>query len=274
VRPPVTPVIRPHLSISSSRTTGFIEPASRMARTMRPAARRRRYAGDRGSPPRPGRRRATPGRTYGPWPGHRLAERRLTDAGRAHQREDGAAAATADHAQAAVGPALAHGQYSTMRSLTSSRPVCPRPGSAGLRRCRRRPRCGRSTGCRARCPARSGSSDLGRLLGGALQLRDFLIAALCTSSAGWPLDPGPVVVLLGGGVTGQVASSLRTAASCCRSRNSFCCFSMPSWTSLRIDSATFSSAMCSLVQPMTSSSRSTRSWSPGSAASARVQVGR
>ncbi len=51
------------------------------------------------------------------------------------------------------------------------------------------------------------------------------------------------------------ASSLRMAASCWRSRNSRCCFSMPSLTSLLIVSATSSSARCSRAQPISSSSR-------------------
>ena len=51
------------------------------------------------------------------------------------------------------------------------------------------------------------------------------------------------------------ASSLRIAASCWRSRNSRCCFSMPSRTSFSIVSATSSSARWSRAQPISFVSR-------------------
>ena len=52
-------------------------------------------------------------------------------------------------------------------------------------------------------------ADLGRLLGGALQLGDFLHRRVVhvLRQVG-RLDAGPVVVLLGGGVTGQVGELL------------------------------------------------------------------
>ena len=54
-------------------------------------------------------------------------------------------------------------------------------------------------------------------------------------------------------------SSLRMAASCWRSRNSRCCLSTPSDTSLRMVSATCSSARCSRAQADTSCTRSATS---------------
>ena len=186
-------------------------------------------------------------------PRDRLAERGLADAGRADQREHGAGAAAADDAEAAVAAPLAHRQVLDDPVLDVVEPgVVLVEDRAARRRCRRRPRSARSTGCRGSVSSQVRIQPTsGDCVRGPLQLVDLLAARpRGPSPAGRrprrgpgsrpPRCPSPPPV--------SSLSSLRTAASCWRSRNSFCCFSMPSVTSLRMVSATSSSARWSLVQ--------------------------
>ena len=86
-------------------------------------------------------------------------------------------------------------------------------------------------------------AGLGGLVAGALQLVDLLergLAHLLGQVGG--LDAGAVVLLLASGVAVQLGQLLADGLQLRRSRNSRCCFSMPSWTSLRMVSATSCSA--------------------------------
>ena len=181
-----------------------------------------------------------------------LAERGLADAGRADERQHGTAAPTADDAQPALAAPLAHGQVlgdPLLHVLQSGvlgvqhrlgaldvvlvlGPLVPRQFEDGVQP-------GADPGA------------LGRLVAGALQLLDLLergLADLLGQVGG--LDPGPVVVgLLALLSPLSSRSSLRTASSWRRSRNSRCCLSTPSWTSLAMDSATSCSARCSRSCP-------------------------
>ncbi len=207
----VTPVIRPHL-VDLVQQDDRVHRA-RLADGPDDAARQR---ADVGTPVTadlrlvPDAAERHPDELTAHGPGHRLAERCLTDAGRAHQREDGAAAATADHAQAAVGPALAHGQVLDDALLDVIQ--------AGVVLVQDPPGSGNVVGVLGAVVPRDvehgvqpgpDPADLGRLLGGALQLRDFLHRRVVhiLGQVG-RLDPRPVVVLLGGGVTGQVGQLL------------------------------------------------------------------
>ena len=259
VAPPVR--CRPCRSRRAGRPGSSCRPRSWPGRCGR-AGPRRRCAGGRGSRPRRARHRARPARTRARGRGRptrraRSCRRREGRRGRRWRRPCGRCPAPMDHA-----PRAACAPPGTRRCGPS-----PRRGRCGRRRARRARRPGRGgrrtarpTAARSSCRARCGSTRAPGLRARALEPVDLALdrgagrrraararrswrgSSSATSSSS-PSSP----------------SSLRMAASCWRSRNSRCCFSMPSVTSWRIWSASSSSARASLIQATTFSRRASTS---------------
>ena len=237
------------MSTSSSSTTGFIVPASVIALTMRPGCeptyvRRcpRISASSRMPPSGDAHELAAHGA------GDRLAERRLADTRRTDQRDDGAGAATrraparpprprcVPCAQLAHGEELDDARLDVGRGRSGPRRGSRWAASRSIVSSLRTPHGSSNTRsshvrihpCSGDCALvrSSRSISLARKFfveSGASRPSSFVRYSPTTSSS-----PSP--------------SSLRIAASCWRSRNSRCCLSTPSVTSLRIVSATCSSA--------------------------------
>ena len=142
--------------------------------------------------------------------GDRLAQRGLADSGRPAEGQHRTAAAAADELQAAVGPPLAHGQVldDPVLDVIQARVV-------GVQH---RPRAGDVVGVlgalvprhlQERVQPGPDPAGLRRLVRAALELRRLLqrrLADLLRQVGS--LDPGPVVLLLGGGLAVQLGQLL------------------------------------------------------------------
>ncbi|KDP05736.1 hypothetical protein MAV101_14285 [Mycobacterium avium subsp. hominissuis 101] len=149
-------------------------------------------------------------------------------------------------------------RYSTMRSLTSSRPwwSASRMSRAAFRSVESSVRTfhgsSSTVSSQVRIQPDSGLWSLARSslpTSRSAASRTFSGRSAASTRARYSSDPSG----------SPSPSSLRIAASCWRSRNSFCVFSMPSRTSSAILSLTSTSARCELVQSISTRSRSATS---------------